>query len=68
MNEPLPAGASILDPVIRHGAFLAVAVLSPGWFTARWHVWHASGRYIGFATDAGLIPLVIARHQSGPGQ
>lgn len=64
MNTPLPDGITVLDPVIRDGAYLAAAVQTTGSFGQRWHVWHATGAYVGFATAADLIPLVIARHRT----
>ncbi|MFF4407229.1 hypothetical protein [Streptomyces sp. NPDC001404] len=63
MTSPLPDGTVIMDPVLRRGRYLAVGTQTPGHFTVRWHAWDADGAYIGFATDPGLLSLLIAQHE-----
>ncbi|MGP3952637.1 hypothetical protein [Streptomyces sp. 7N604] len=68
MAQPLPEDVTVVDPVIRHGRYLAVGTVCPGQLVPRWHVWDATGPYIGYCTDPALVPLVIARHQANPGR
>ncbi|MCC3775348.1 hypothetical protein [Streptomyces sp. UNOB3_S3] len=63
MPEPLPSLVTVIDPVFRSGRYLAVGAITPGLLTVRWHVWDTAGSYVGFATDPGLISLVISRHE-----
>ncbi|MFF4220028.1 hypothetical protein B7P34_13440 [Streptosporangium nondiastaticum] len=62
---PPPTGSTVMDPVIRSGRYLAVGTTSHLHLRGCWHVWTTDGTYIGYATDPGLISLVIARHENG---
>ncbi|MER5887273.1 hypothetical protein ABT160_25915 [Streptomyces sp. NPDC001941] len=62
--SPLPASVAFPDvPVVRRRAYLAFCVHAEGHLTPRWHVWHASGAYVGYCTEPALIDLTIAQHQ-----
>ncbi|MFG2144265.1 hypothetical protein ACGFRG_08700 [Streptomyces sp. NPDC048696] len=66
---PLPESVSLPDlPVIRRRAYLAVATQEPGLYSARWHIWHAGGTYVGYCTTAELIDLTIAQDERRRGQ
>lgn len=61
---PLPTNAVVLDHALRRGSYVAVGAHTVGQFAARWHVWHASGEYIGYSTAAELVPLVIEQYKN----